>query len=108
MEHQGLQENGLEMGDELALQFSDMGIKDPNSGSGIDEYGSDMHHMSDSPSAVGCNLIVNYLPHDIDDISLKVSETKSNCQNFNSQITNLAFLGPLSRLRRYHHDKSCS
>lgn len=31
------------------------------------------HDQNESESAGRCNLIVNYLPHDIDDVSLKVS-----------------------------------
>ena len=35
-----------------------------------EEYES--HHDFENDSSGKCNLIVNYLPHDIDDISLKV------------------------------------
>lgn len=43
-----------------------------------DESNLDQHLVHDAeehpqPSAENCNLIVNYLPHDIDDLSIKVS-----------------------------------
>lgn len=49
---------------EISKHFVNMSISK-------NDHGSD--EPQDHSSSAGCNLIVNYLPHDIDDLSLRVS-----------------------------------
>jgi hypothetical protein len=44
-----------------------------NNASSVDDKGSNEHQEWVTSVSEKCNLIVNYLPHEIDDISLKVS-----------------------------------
>ena len=43
-----------------------------NNASSVDDKGSIEHQEWSSTVSEKCNLIVNYLPHEIDDVSLKV------------------------------------
>ncbi len=70
------------MNDELALQFSQMGIKEqPNDellSHGLTIETDPEFSGSNDGQAGACNLIINYLPHDIDDAALRVSFSGSN------------------------------
>jgi hypothetical protein len=59
----------------LALQLEMLEIGDD---SGLDQHRS-LHGAQDQAHTPGdnCNLIVNYLPHDIDDLSLKVTALRT-------------------------------
>ena len=60
--------DNLEMGDELTNSDQFSAQDDANNNS------QGFHH--NSATTENCNLIVNYLPHDIDDLSLKVNKQK--------------------------------
>ena len=58
---------------DLSRQFGKMGVNDMDRDDSHLEYEEyESHHDFENDSSGKCNLIVNYLPHDIDDISLKV------------------------------------
>jgi len=60
------------MEEDLTRQFSKLSTEtDSRDDLHSDEFES-QHEMTESDPAGKCNLIVNYLPHDIDDPSLKV------------------------------------
>ena len=57
---------------DLTRKFGKMGVNDIDHESHNDYEDFESHHDFENDSSEKCNLIVNYLPHDIDDISLKV------------------------------------
>ena len=60
------------MEEELPLSFGKLSVGESDSREEQSEDYESQHDPNDSDSNGKCNLIVNYLPHDIDDISLKV------------------------------------
>lgn len=67
------------MGDELAMQFGSMGLQGSENFDGadgqipLDSNSQEYQNGSDGNFAgSACNLIVNYLPHDVDDGMLRV------------------------------------
>ncbi len=64
------------MEDELSLKYgrNDMGDEGSMGHHSGGDHQDDMNQgfHNDPGSSANCNLIVNYLPHDIDDLSLKV------------------------------------
>eukprot|EP01031_Cornospumella_fuschlensis_P046849 gene46849-57361_t len=56
------------MEEDLALQYNSLSLAD-----NIDSYNDDAaNHLASLVSEQGtCNLIVNYLPHDVDDLALR-------------------------------------
>jgi hypothetical protein len=61
------------MEEELSRQFGKLSAAgESDSREEQSEDFESQHDLNDSYSNGKCNLIVNYLPHDIDDISLKV------------------------------------
>jgi hypothetical protein len=59
---------------DLSRQFVKMGVNDIDHESHQEYEEYESHHDFENDSSEKCNLIVNYLPHDIDDISLKVNK----------------------------------
>lgn len=60
------------MEDELSRQYGQLNLSDPMSNLGI----VDPLPLEDDEGMKpdnACNLIVNYLPHDVDDLALRVS-----------------------------------
>ena len=61
------------MEEELSRQFGKLSAAgESDSREEQSEDFESQHDLNDSDSNGKCNLIVNYLPHDFDDISLKV------------------------------------
>ncbi|RYY83005.1 hypothetical protein EON63_12120, partial [archaeon] len=58
------------MEEELSLQYTSLSLSD-----NMESYTDDAaNHLASLQSEQGtCNLIVNYLPHDVDDLALRVS-----------------------------------
>ena len=62
------------MEEELSRQFGKLSATgESDSREEQSEDFESQHDLNDSDANAKCNLIVNYLPHDIDDISLKVN-----------------------------------
>lgn len=49
-----------------------LGLLDIGDESSLDQHSFHDHDDAHQQSLENCNLIVNYLPHDIDDLALKV------------------------------------
>lgn len=62
----------MERSDELSLQFNSMNLEGVSEGIDTDAQAAEFSQVGDGAQSSACNLIVNYLPHDIDDNGLRV------------------------------------
>lgn len=88
-------------------QQPDLGMLEHGNEAMVDHH-SVHEHFDTHPSTGGCNLIVNYLPHDIDDLSLKVIvcnvfERDEKCVTLHC----MSCSGPFRRIWRDHHHEGC-
>jgi hypothetical protein len=65
----------MEVGDDLDLQFGTMGLQNAEDQEMLNQLDSNSQDFGNEQNSIGsaCNLIINYLPHDIDDNALRVS-----------------------------------
>lgn len=61
------------MEEDLSRQFNNMGVESGPVQIEIPDDGDDNNQDFNDDASANCNLIVNYLPHDIDDSGLRVS-----------------------------------
>jgi RNA recognition motif-containing protein len=61
----------MERSDELSLQFNSMNLEVVSEGNDTDAQAAEFSQAGDGAQSSACNLIVNYLPHDIDDNGLR-------------------------------------
>jgi hypothetical protein len=97
------------MEDELVRQYGNLGLSDNLGMDGFESIDVDEMNLHMKVDQGGCNLIVNYLPHDIDDIALRVScFIASNRISTSSYLSILLLLqlGIVSRFWRNYNDKS--
>lgn len=62
----------MERSDELSLQFNSMNLEGVSELNDADAQAAEFSQAGDGAQSSACNLIVNYLPHDIDDNGLRV------------------------------------
>lgn len=103
----------MERTDELSLQFNSMNLEGapPAENNGEpQQQQSEFPQGGDGAQSSNCNLIVNYLPHDVDDNALRVRGRVSLgryvvvASYLLSCDLLLAPLEHFPRVRRNHHD----
>ncbi len=106
----------MERTDDLSLQFNSMNLEGapPAENNGEPQQQSEFPQGGDGAQSSNCNLIVNYLPHDVDDNALRVRGRVSSGRYVvvASYLLSCALLFVSSehfpRVRRNHHDEGGS
>ena len=92
------------MEEELPLSFGKLSVGESDSREEQSEDYESQHDPNDSDSNGKCNLIVNYLPHDVDDISLKVKVSLYLMYIYSVTDDILCFTEFICRIWRDCHD----
>lgn len=106
----------MERTDDLSLQFNSMNLEGapPAENNGEPQQQSEFPQGGDGAQSSNCNLIVNYLPHDVDDNALRVRGRVSSGRYavVTSYLLSCALLfvslEHFPRVRRNHHDEGGS
>ena len=106
----------MERTDDLSLQFNSMNLEGapPAENNGEPQQQSEFPQGGDGAQSSNCNLIVNYLPHDVDDNALRVRGRVSSGRYVvvASYLLSCVLLFVSSehfpRVRRNHHDEGGS